>query len=288
MSATRARQSTMTTRARRRAVSAALASVVTLGVFSTAVSAAPGDAIGPPINNTQSSLVNGSASGAEAVARDTATPAVDLRPGAAAIERTPLGVPTATAAPGAASPLGDSSMSRTILSLAAVITLIFATRSVVRRLAARTGGMAAQLGPAGRAPSGVLTVLARYPVARGQSLVLLKMDQRVLLLSQSSEGFRTIAEATDPDEVASLIIRTRDEEGESLAAKFTSMLKRFERDPEFGDRSGIPSRTPTTVEAALRLFPETRPTTRRTPATAGADRLAAIRARLASMDGGAS
>lgn len=250
--------------------------------------AARSDPVGPPVGDSQPADALVISKSAESLGASDPRPAADLRPGAAAIERTPLGVPTANAAPGAASPLGDSSMSRTILSLAAVIALIFATRWVVRRLAARTGGMAAQLGPAGRAPSGVLTVLARYPVARGQSLVLLKMDQRVLLLSQSSEGFRTIAEVTDPDEVASLIIRTRDEEGESLAAKFTSMLKRFERDPEFGDRAGMPSRTPTTVEAALRLFPETRSTASRAQSSAGADRLAAIRARLASMDGGAS
>ncbi len=265
-----------------------LVAVVAIGSLSAGADAAPNDPIGPPIGYSQPAIAIETSEIIESPGLSSETATNDLRPGAAAIERTPLGVPTATAAPGAASPLGDSSMSRTILSLAAVIALIFVTRWIVRRLASRAGGMAAQLGPAGRAPSGVLNVLARYPVARGQSLVLLKMDQRVLLLSQSSDGFRTIAEVTDPDEVASLIIRTRDEEGESLAAKFTSMLKRFERDPEFGDRSGMPSRTPTTVEAALRLFPETRSTASRAQSSAGADRLAAIRARLASMDGGAS
>lgn len=175
---------------------------------------------------------------------------------------------------------GPSSM-RTIGALGVVIVLIFLTRWAMRKAANRVGGMSSQLGPGGRAPSGVLTVLARYPVGRGQSLVLLQMDQRVLLLNQTTQGFQTLAEITDPEEVASLLVKTRDEESESLASRFTGMLKRFERDPEIVDRNEWPSRNPTTVDAAMRLFPEAAPSR----SDDSADPLAAIRRRVADLEG---
>jgi len=74
-----------------------------------------------------------------------------------------------------------------------------------------------------------MEVLARYPVARGTTLVLLKVDRRVLVLCQTQEGFTTLSEIADPDDVASILIKTRDDEESSLAAKFSSMLRRVER-----------------------------------------------------------
>lgn len=173
--------------------------------------------------------------------------------------------------------------SRTIAALVVVVALIFLVRWGLRKTALRMGGFASQLGPGGRAPSGVLAVLARYPVGRGQTLVLLQLDQRILLLNQSSDGFRPLAEITDPEEVASLIIKTRDEESESLSSKFTGLLKSFERDPQIVNRNEWPSRNPTTIDAAMRLFPDAS-ATRNAPT----DPLASVRRRLADLEGGAA
>lgn len=123
-----------------------------------------------------------------------------------------------------------ASWPRVLGALAVVVALIFALRGLLGRVAAR-GGLRAQLGAGGRAPSGVLEVLGRYPVSRGQTLVLLRLDQRVMLLGQSSSGFRTLADFSDPSEVASLLMRTRDEDSESLSGRFRHMLSKFERDP---------------------------------------------------------
>lgn len=150
-----------------------------------------------------------------------------------AIERIPLGQGVVDAS-------SDTSQTRprfggiaqTVGALAVVIGLILILRFVFVKLSGTAGGIRAQLGAAGKAPSGVLFVLGRYPVSRGMSLVLLQLDQRVLLLSQTSAGFHTLAELSDPSEVASIIQKTRDESGESLSAKFSGMLKQFERDPE--------------------------------------------------------
>lgn len=128
-------------------------------------------------------------------------------------------------------------------ALAVVLGLIFALRFAVTRAARSSGSLSALLGPGGRAPSGVLEVLGRYPVGRGQTLVLLKLDRRVLLVSQTSQGFSTLTQLTDPDEVASVLVKTRDEEGESLAARFKSMLSGFERDHSIvSDEFAFPGR----------------------------------------------
>ncbi|GIW73677.1 MAG: hypothetical protein KatS3mg103_0199 [Phycisphaerales bacterium] len=121
---------------------------------------------------------------------------------------------------------------RTIGSVGLVVGLILVLAALARVAARRSGSLAAMLGPAGRAPSGVLEVLARYPVGRGQVLVLLRVDRRVLLLSQSvggrSAGFTTLAQFDEPSEVAAILRQTRDEAGESMSARFRQALERFQ------------------------------------------------------------
>jgi hypothetical protein len=87
-------------------------------------------------------------------------------------------------------------------------------------------------------------VLGRYPVGRGVTLVLLKLDSRILLLSQSAGGrfgagstFSTLAEINDPEQVASILVRSRDADGDSLAEKFKSLLARFDRQMEPAKRT---------------------------------------------------
>jgi len=127
---------------------------------------------------------------------------------------------------------GAGSSGAAIGMLAVVLALAMGSALLVRWLAKLRGGLASELGAGGRAPSGVLEVLGRYPVGRGQSLVLLRLDKRVLLLSQSvggrrsSGGFETLCEVDDPEQVASLLMQTRDAEGESLSERFNSALRR--------------------------------------------------------------
>ena len=122
--------------------------------------------------------------------------------------------------------------------LALVVILIVGASLVLRRAARASGGLVASFGAGGRAPAGLLEVLGRYPVGMGQTLVLLKIDRRVLLLAQSRTGrlggaaFTTLAEFTDPDEVASLLVRARDEAGDSLAERFRAALKTFGPDEQ--------------------------------------------------------
>lgn len=213
-----------------------------------------------------------------------------------AIERQPLGPATSGAAPIKATPGAKPAVTtgalRTALSLGGVILLILCAWTIARRVAQRSGGLASQLGPGGGAPSGILSVLGRYPVARGQTLVLLKLDRRILLLNQSSAGFRTLCEVTDPDEVASILLKTRDEEGESIAQRFKSILKDAERDPSLGqvDATGV-ELSPTTPRraradaAGADPFHPVFDRQSAPPAPSGRTAVGALRERLGAMRG---
>lgn len=152
-------------------------------------------------------------------------------------ESRPLGRATANETPEHSQGRGATPTSlgvgavRTILALVFVVGLILFAWAIYRRLAAGAGGLGSQLSAGGRAPSGVLNVLGRYPISRGNTLVLLKLDRRVLLLNQTSAGFATLAEVTEPEEVASLLLKTRDEEGQTISGRFAHLLRSMERDP---------------------------------------------------------
>lgn len=114
---------------------------------------------------------------------------------------------------------------RTLGALGAVIALMLGLRWMLQHAGRASGSFRAQLGAGGRSPSGVLFVLGRYPVSRGMSLVLVRVNTRVLLLSQSAEGFRTLSELTDTDEVAQIIRQTEHAGGGSATAGFEKMLR---------------------------------------------------------------
>jgi len=122
-------------------------------------------------------------------------------------------------------------MVRTAGALVLVVGLIFGVKWLMRKASGSLGGLRGQLGAGGRAPSGVLFVLGRYPVSKGQTLVLIRMDRRVLLLGQSADGFRTLSEVTGAEEVASISGKCSDAMGEGASAAFRRELGRASRDP---------------------------------------------------------
>lgn len=139
---------------------------------------------------------------------------------------------------GAGSLLEAGSWERTTLSLVAVLGLIVLVMRVVRKYS-MAQGLAGALGAGGRAPSGVLEVLARYPIARGQTLVLLRLDRRVLLCCHTrggklgaGGGMSVLTELTEPEEVATILVKTRDVASESIAQRFQSILSRSEHEAD--------------------------------------------------------
>lgn len=145
-------------------------------------------------------------------------------------------------ASGASSPLGG--LVDLALPMAVVLGAIFGAAWLFRRVMGAGSSLASSLGAGGRAPSGVLEILGRYPVARGQMLVLLKLDRRILLLGHSAHGragstgggFATLSEISDPEEVASILMRVEEGTGESFASRYEQLLK---GEGDATDRDGV-------------------------------------------------
>ena len=161
---------------------------------------------------------------------------------------TPTGIAGADTESGEAAPAGSMpAWASQVLALAGVVAIIFIVGSLVRRFAPAAGLMGA-LGPRGRAPSGVLEVLGRYPVSRHGLLVLIKVDRRILLVSQTGgrAGHRmeTLTEITDPAEVASLVAKTADRD--ATGRLFDRAMERFG-----GDARPVASASPAAEPATL-------------------------------------
>ena len=111
---------------------------------------------------------------------------------------------------------------RIITAMVVVISLLVLLRLILQKTSSGLGGASR--------PSGVLEILARYPVARGQQLVLLKLGRRIILTHQTSTGMATISEVSDSDEVASLLTRIETGTREKTGSKFSSLLSGFEEE----------------------------------------------------------
>ncbi len=133
--------------------------------------------------------------------------------GPAAVDRVPEGGPSQWLGV----PLTE--LVRVAVGLGIVLALLVGTRAALRRLID-------PLGSGGR-PSGVMSVLARYPVARGQQLLLLRVAGRIVLLHQSRQAMTPLSEVTDPDEVASLQARIEAGSRAAVVGRFQALLDRL-------------------------------------------------------------
>ncbi|MEY2794972.1 MAG: hypothetical protein RIR10_688, partial [Planctomycetota bacterium] len=172
-----------------------LAALVTIGVFAAALASFAASSA-----RAEDAVVAGA--GAEsATAAAAATTVTSERSLAASLPR------TAETATGDFGSLAEGARERgffgeiipTAAALGGTLLVIVLTRSVIKRF----GG---QLGP-GKRPSGVVEILARYPVARGQQVVLLKVGRRVLVVHQGAQAMQTLSEFSEADDVADLISR---------------------------------------------------------------------------------
>lgn len=124
-------------------------------------------------------------------------------------------------------------IARTGAALALVLGLILALAWLYERATRAKRGVALG-GAGGRSPSGVLEVLGRYPIGPRQSLLLLKFDRRVLLLSQTAPRggpvvTSTLCELNDPEDVASVLVKVRDASGESMNRAFAAAMDHADR-----------------------------------------------------------
>lgn len=135
-------------------------------------------------------------------------------------------------------------------SLAGVILLIWGLRYMIRRSRGETAG--SRLLAGGRAPSGVASILARYPVARGQQVVLLEVGQRILVTHQSAGTMTTLSEITDPEELADLRARItgvdRVEREQPFNRALSSSLEKTPTRDALSSVEGLPGLVAETVD----------------------------------------
>lgn len=207
--------------------------------------------------------------------------------GGQSIEDKPLGMPTAVSstAPSPTTPtsLGSAAL-RTGGALAAVLVLVVGCALGFKQLA-KKGVLPSTLVAGARAPSGLLEVLARYPMGGGQSLVVLKFDRRILLVCQSAGkalrrgggAMNLIAELSEPEDVASVLLKVRGAEQAAMAEKFQRMLA---SEDDAAERSLTQARP-----AAGKTLPSPKRTHDKAPRTASPSAAPAsvLRSRLAVM-----
>lgn len=177
---------------------------------------------------------------AEARTRTGAGAAEPVRPNPGDTASLPLGAPRAAQPLGTAQerPQGGSGwpdLARTGVALGAVLTLAFGIAWAAKKFGI-AGGSGRVLERAAKSPTGLLEVLGRYPMPGRQSLIVLRFDQRVLLLSQRAGGdMTTLCELNDAEEVASVLLRVRDAAGDTAHAAFEEAIS--QADASYDDAS---------------------------------------------------
>lgn len=110
-------------------------------------------------------------------------------------------------------------ITRVLGALAAVVGLLLLLKTILRKVG---GGLMAA-----PRPSGVVEVLAKYPMGKGQQLMLLKLARRILLLHQNGASLTTLCEIADGHEVAGILSRLEAGSSQRDAAKFRHALEEF-------------------------------------------------------------
>ncbi|MGA2497573.1 MAG: flagellar biosynthetic protein FliO [Tepidisphaeraceae bacterium] len=104
---------------------------------------------------------------------------------------------------------------RWVLSLGAVLGLIFAAKYAGQRL----------MGLQPHAGAGAISVLCRQSLAPRQQLMLVQVGRRVVLVAATGAQMNTLAEISDPDEIAEIVAQAG-KRRLAAAASFGSMFGR--------------------------------------------------------------
>ncbi len=113
-------------------------------------------------------------------------------------------------------------MLKTFTALGIVIGLVLLVRYVYARMGGKVAGYA----------SPVVEVLSRTTVAPRSHVLLLRVGGRVLVVSDSSAGMRTLASLEDPQEVADVLGAVSAAKPTSISKGFSQLLHRFSDDHE--------------------------------------------------------
>lgn len=125
---------------------------------------------------------------------------------------------------------GRSALFTVISSLAVVLGLFFGFVWLSRRaLPKSAGGLSAD----------VVQVLGRTAMGNRQSLQLIRLGNRLLLVSVTATGANTLAEVTDPQEVQDLLDRCNGISSEPTSPSFRDVLMQLSRNPNAATPTGL-------------------------------------------------
>jgi len=121
---------------------------------------------------------------------------------------------------------GFYSMFQVVAALAVVIGLIYVGRALMRKY---VPGAAAGNG------QGVIEILARHPLAKGQALVLVRIGSQIVVLNQGRETSQSVLVVSDEGEVANILGQIQGTKPTSSRAGFNRLLANARMDLETGE-----------------------------------------------------
>jgi flagellar biogenesis protein FliO len=139
-------------------------------------------------------------------------------------------VKAATARPAASATIGttNTDLTRIFVALLAVIGLILLLRAVYRRVSGVAGAHGGRL----------VTVLSRSFISPKQQVLVLEVGNRLLVVGDSGGHMNSLCEITDPDEIATLIGRSKSAAAMRASGAFASV---FRRESESFEQSVTPA-----------------------------------------------
>ena len=130
---------------------------------------------------------------------------------------------------------GVGGAGQTVAALAVVVGLILIGKALVKKF---VPGAAASNG------KGVIEILARHPLAKNQSIVLVRIGSQIVALNQGRESSESVLVISDTQEVARIIGQIEGKNPQSIQAGFNKLLANArmdletEREPEENTMSG--------------------------------------------------
>ncbi len=132
---------------------------------------------------------------------------------------------------------GKSWLMQTLIALGIVVGLALGVRFIYARMG---GKVAAHSSP-------VVEVLSRTTVAPHSHVMLLRVGSRVLVVSDSSAGMRTLANVDDAEEVADILGAVSATKNNSITRGFSQLLHRFGEEHEDDEVAALTGEQPASV-----------------------------------------
>jgi flagellar biogenesis protein FliO len=130
---------------------------------------------------------------------------------------------TPTTAPAFTLPSGVMNALQVAAALTVVVGLILIGKALAKKFipGAKAGN-----------GKGVIEVLARYPLCKNQSLVLVRIGSQIVTLNQCKDSSQSVLVVSDPTEVAKILGQVAGESSTSIQAGFNKLLANARMDLE--------------------------------------------------------